>query len=294
MKINRYQKFNLGLGLLILIFLSACSSTKQLKLNDKRSAYSQLSVNDKQLADTLLKYAMENEGLFTLSGRIKPMSSVYDLRFLLAQKDSTLKGKATVADVNSKDYQRVMQYQRVVNALQFGDVCFVFHPFKITYDGYRNASINVYRQSLVDSLVKANASFYGQFGFVPGTPAPMLIAVTEYEKNYDRFRSYGNLFGYPAHAVDFFVQAAIHNDEKKEFVKRDFFNMPVFSRENGRFVYAIPKDSKPGTLDLAIKERAATVLVNYKLLREKFTDQQGKVAYYPLFVRLLQLADAKP
>jgi ribosomal protein L17 len=268
--------------------LSACSVTQN--FTKSSSSYQKLNNDDKALADTLLKKALENEGLYTISARLKPMSTVADLTFTLAQKDSLAKGKAQVAEVGSIDYKKLQQYQKVVNALQFGDIGFVLYPFKIQRNGIRNATISIYRQSLVDSMVNANASFYGQFAVTAGVPAPLLIGITEYENSYDRFRSYGNLFGYPLHAVNFFVEAAITNDETKSFVKRDFYNMPVFSRETGRFVYALPKDSKPNQIDEQIKARAAFALAMFKQLRLQYTRKNGTVDYYGLFLKTMAIA----
>ncbi len=289
---NDYQKICIGIGLFSFLLLSGCGVIRQANpFPFEADTYEKLSDEDKKMADTLLKYAMENEGLYTLIGGLKPMSTVYDLSFSLAQTDSAVRGSAEVSDVLSKDYQRLLGYQRVVNALQFGDVQFILYPFRIHQKGRRNASINVYRKSLVDSMLSVNASFYGQFAITPGTPVPLVIGLTEYEKSDDRFRSYGHLFGYPLHAVNFFVKAAIHQEDTREFVQRDFFQIPVFSRETGRFVYAIPKDSLPKTADLVIRERSVHALKRYKLLREKYTDHEGKVAYYQLFIRLLEQND---
>jgi hypothetical protein len=277
------------LAVSISILFNACSLTKQVA--GQRLGYHQLSASDRQLADTLLKKALENEGLFTIISGLKPMSTVADLSLQLAQKDTTAKGKAQVADINSNDYMKLLQYQRIVNALQFEDIGFVLYPFKMHQKGNRNATISIYRQSLIDSMVNVNASFYGQFAISKGVPAPLLVGITEYETSYDRFRSYGNLFGYPSHAVNFFVEAAISNDQTKTFVKRDFFNMPVYSRETGRFVYALPKDSKPSAQDLQIKERAAYALNQFKKIRERFTRKDGTVDYYQLFLKVAQFAN---
>lgn len=281
------KKF-LGIAIAAMIFLSSCSVSRQ--YSSTKTGYAGLSAADRILADTLLKKALENEGLFTLTSGLKPMSTVADLSLKLAQQDSLAKGKLLVADVNSADFAKLAQYQRVVSALQFGDVGFVLYPFKIHRKGIRNATISVYRQSLVDSMVNANASFYGQLALSKGVPATLLVGITEYENSYDRFRSYGNLFGYPTHAVNFFVEAAITNDETKTFVKRDFFNMPVYSRETGRFVYALPKDSKPNAADLAVKDRAAFALENFKKVRQKYVRKDGSVDYYQLFLKTAGLA----
>jgi hypothetical protein len=277
-------------AILIFLFFNACK-VSHLATSGRAGDYHSLDANDRALADTLIKHAMEKEGLYTILGKLKPMSTVADLTLDIAQPDSLAKGFNQVTDLSGQDYKKLLQYQRVVAALQSRDLKFIIYPFKINRFGKRNISINIYRQSLVDSMVRANASFYGQFAFSPGTPAEQLVSVTEYEAVYDRFRSYGNLFGYPAHAVDFFVNAAISADLNKKFVKRDFYNIPVYSGESGRFVYALPKDSRPNQQDSLLRKRADYTLKRFKSLRGKFIRADGHPAYYKLFLKLSELGE---
>lgn len=251
-------------------------------------AYKNLSTEDKGLADTLIMKALDNEGLFTVLGQLKSMSSVSSLQLSLAQKDSSIKGARNVTDINSADLKKLKKYQRVVNALQFGDLKFIILPFKISQNGQRNIQINLYRQSLVDSLIIANQTFYGQFGFVSGTQPEILINSTEYESKYDRFRSYGYLFGYPEHAVNFFVDAAISNDKTGVFVKRNFFQIPVHSNQKGHFVYALPLDSKPGPVDSALYKRAEHNLKLYRNIRQKYLRPDSSVKALPLIKKLMK------
>lgn len=253
-------------------------------------AYEALSAEDRQLADTLILKTLDNEGLYTVMSRLKPMSSVTDLYLSVAQADTSLKGGRNVVDPASKDLLKLQQYQRVVNALQFGDLRFVLAPFKMNQKEKRVMYVNVFRASLVDSLVKANQPFYGQFGFVPGTRPEILINTTEYEHKYDRFRSYGYLFGYPEHAVSFFVDAAISDDRAGKFVTRGFFQIPVYSRKNGHFVYAIPKDYTPAAVDSTIYKRAESSLEVYKALRAKYMRTDSTVRAYDLLRQLLSNA----
>lgn len=270
--------------IIVVLLITSCSAPR-FTVN---KAYKKLSTEEKSIADTLIMKALDNEGLYTVLGRLKSMSTVRDLRLSIAQKDSSIKGAASVTDINSSDLLKLKKYQRVVNALDFGDLKFIMSPFKISQNGQRYIQINLYRRSLIDSLISVNQSFYGQFGFVSGTQAEILINTTEYESKYDRFRSYGYLFGYPEHAVNFFVDASISNDQTGVFVKRNFFQIPVHSNLKGHFVYAMPLDSKPGLIDSAIYKRAEHSLNIYRSLRKEYMKPDSSFKAFALLNKLLK------
>jgi hypothetical protein len=119
-------------------------------------------------------------------------------------------------------------------------------------------------------VIALHQPFYGQLGINPQSHPATVLAITEYEQKYNRWRSYGYLFGYPDYAVDFFVEAGKQQDSGKEFVKRDFFQIPVFAGNSGYFTYAIPKGHQPGTIDSLIYKNAANTLINYKQIRSIF------------------------
>ena len=81
---------------------------------------------------------------------------------------------------------------------------------------------------------------FGQWGFTANANSATVLSVVEYENKNDRYRAYGYLFGYPEHAVDFFVEASITEEETGEFVKRNFFTIPVEAGNSGDFTYAVP------------------------------------------------------
>ncbi len=272
--------------LLFCLLAVSCSTAKFSQQKKAYSIYKNLSTDDKNIADTLIKKVLDNEGLYTVIGKLKPLSSVTELYLAIAAKDTTLRGNKSVTDTAAADLQKLKKYQNIVNALQFGDLNFMISPYKANQKEQRAIQITVYRKSLVDSLIKANQSFYGQFGFVPGTKPEILINTTEFEHKYNRFRAYGYLFGYPEHAVTFFTEAAISENKTGAFVKRDFFHIPVFSGVTGRFVYATPKGYQSTTVDTAIFNRANYNLAKYKLTRAKMTRKDGSVKYYKLLQKL--------
>jgi hypothetical protein len=270
--------------IIVILLITSCSAPR-FAVN---KAYKKLSAEEKSIADTLIMKALDNEGLYTVLGRLKSMSTVKDLRLSIAQKDSSIKGASSVTDINSSDILKLKKYQRVVNALDFGDLKFIMSPFKISQNGQRYIQINLYRRSMIDSLINVNQSFYGQFGFVSGTQAEILINTTEHESKYDRFRSYGYLFGYPEHAVNFFVDASISNDQTGVFVKRNFFQIPVHSNQKGHFVYAMPLDSKPGLIDSAIYKRAEHSLNIYRSVRQEYMKPDSSFKALALLNKLLK------
>lgn len=269
------------------LLLASCSTVKHASNNDFYN-YAKLSEEDKKLADTLIKNTLENEGLFTVIGRLKPMSGVKDLYLQITTADTSMRGKANITSTQSDDFKLLKSYQKVVNTLKFGDLKYMIAPYAATQGDKRTIAISVHRTSLIDSLLKAEQAFFGQFGFVPGTSPEILIATTEYEHRYNRYRAYGYLFGYPKHAVDFFTDASITYDKTKTFVKRSFFQIPVYSSPSGRFVYAVPENQSAKPIDEAIKQRAAYYLEKYKAERSKFVRTDGTVKYYELLLSLLK------
>lgn len=272
-------------NLLPLLLLSFCLLTS---CAVKKSGYRKLSSNDKQLADTLIKQALENEGLFTVTSRLKPISSVQTLYLSISTQDSLKAGSRDITDTISADFQKLKRFQKVVNTLQFGDLSFMMSPYNMHDAGRRIMQVTVQRKSLVDSLIRANQSFYGQFGIAPGINPELVVNITEYEEKYNRLRSYGYLFGYPEHAVSFFLEAAISDDRKGKRLSREFFQIPVYSAPAGRFVYAIPKGVKPGAVDSAIYRRAGYYLDRYKSERTRYTRKDSSVNYYKLLQKLIR------
>jgi hypothetical protein len=283
------------LRLLILITTAilavSCSTTRNTSFDNqplKSGSYTSLSTEDKKIADTLIKKVLDNEGLYTVIGGLKPMSSVTDLYLDIAAADTLLRGNAKITDTASEDLKKLKRYQRIVNILKFGDLRFMISPYKVNQKKQRAIQISVHRKSLIDSLLNVNQSFFGQFGFVPGTSPEILVNTTEYEHKFNRFRAYGYLFGYPEHAVTFFTEASITSEKTGEFVKRDFLQIPVFSANRGRFVYAVPKEYKPSGTDAVMLSRAEYALSKYQRERLRFTRKDGSVRYYDLLKKLVK------
>jgi hypothetical protein len=217
-----------------------------------------MDLTEKKLANSMLINALDHEGIYTILDTLKPMSSVQFFRMPLYSNDLQQKDSAQKA---------VELIQKVVNKLSVDDFKFVLNPFERIDSIYRNMEVYVFRKSRLQSLLKTHAAFYQPLGMSPEADPASVIAITEFEKKYDRWRSYGYLFGYPDNAVDFFVEAGRVQDSTGVFVKRDFFAIPVYAGDKGHFTYAIPKGYKPSETDSVIYYKAIVTLQKYKRIR---------------------------
>lgn len=250
--------------------------------------YEQLSAADRSRADSLIAFALDHEALYSLMADLKPMSSIgFSLSYPLGKDSTQQDGQHDVVSVSSDSVQTIINdlesWYRVLDALSFGDYQFMLIPFRQVWDGKRNMQVLLCRADLVDELLREQASFFAQWGFVPGTDPAVLLTAIEFEEKHDRFRSYGYLFGYPRHAVDFFVDASLQQEATGEFVSRDFFQIPVFAKEKGYFTYAVPKNYEPDALDSLIYNTAQEVLEKYRALRPEYLDNQGQLEAIELY-----------
>jgi len=235
-----------------------------------------------ELIDSILNKGLSEEALFTLLGPVKPMSSLVTFRLPLVRTDTVDPEREAAYAKRIRDLEELTVS---LNAIDLPDLRFILIPYKNASQSSRLLQVSVVRLSVLDSLLAAREDFFGRFGFVRGTAPEVVVNSIEFSDQKERWRAYGHLFGYPDYAVDFFVDAGIHHDETGEFVKRDFFQIPTYSRSDGHFVYAIPKGHRPSReVDSALYYRAKHVLDSYKAVRPKYArpDNPDKVDAYRL------------
>ncbi|MDR1645372.1 MAG: hypothetical protein LBS05_06060 [Tannerellaceae bacterium] len=236
------------------------------------------------LLDSILQYGLDREALFTILGDVKPMSSVVSFTYPIANADSSLRTSANV--LNRAEQGRFLDelcaIQDLMNELDFPDLRFIVVPYRSAYGNKRTIQVSAVRISALDSLLKAQESFFGQFGLVPGADPNVVAAVIENTGSYERFRGYGYLFGYPDHAVDFFVDASLTLDRSGTFVERAFFNIPVYAGQEGYFVYANPASYAPSDVDSSLYYRAVDVLDRYETLRSQYLNADSTLRAFHL------------
>ncbi len=252
-------------NLFILIMLSLLTGCSMARYETRRS-YKKLSPDERAVADSLLAYGLDHEALYTLMDTLKPVSSLKMYRLpLLSLSDAQRDSSRT----------KLEEIQKIAKEMSNREVEFIVNPYKMTDSIYKNIQLYSVRKSRLKSMIRQHKDFYGKLGITEDTPAERVLSVTEYESKYDRWRSYGYLFGYPDYAVDFFVEAGKSEDSTKQFVKRDFFAIPVYARETGYFTYAMPKGHTPGEIDSLILHKAGQTLSTYKIKRQKYFKNLG-------------------
>lgn len=238
-------------------------------------AYKKLDDVHKNLADSLLLYALDHEGLYTLTDTLKPMSSVKMFRFPLAADSNHI--SATVPPLrNPFCLDTLAMYERVCRALSTAGKQWLLIPFKQPDEGYRNIQLYVINPKAFEKKVAGYPAFFGQFGISQYSLPAMVITHIENSNTYDRWRGYGYLFGYPGYAVDFFVTAGKKQKETGAFVERQFFHVPVYAADKGYFTYALEKDAPPSLPDSSIYKKASTTLDQYKTYRSNWVNS-GKL-----------------
>lgn len=268
----------------LLLVLASCATTSELNVGSKISFWnlSHLSESELQIANELLSYGLEHEALYTLLDTLKPISSLgFSLSYQIAKTDKMKDGDRSVVDLSSDSTQMALaelrKWNNVLTSLSNEKLSFHLIPFKYTYEGKRNLQILVCRRDLLTKLLSQKTEFFGQWGFTPNSDPATVLNTIEYESRNDRYRAYGYLFGYPEHAVDFFVEASVSEEETGEFVTRDFFSIPVAVGKSGFFTYAIPKGYTPDEHDSSIYFAASTTLDNYERKKANYSNSEGQL-----------------
>ncbi len=199
------------------------------------------------LQEELLEEMLISEALYTLAGGLKPVSSSFWRATIAIEKPSlTEVSEARIALKSFED--RYPDFDTGVMA------------FANTYEGERYLDAFVAHRSSVSRMIDTYSEFWAPYGVTQEMAPAEVILTVEHMPKLDRFRGYGYLFGYPDYAVDFFVEAAAHEDGTDDFVERDFRQIPTIASETGRFTYAVPKGYPVQPVDRELLENSLTIL----------------------------------
>lgn len=229
-------------------------------------------------AEAVLLAALDREALYTLVGGVKPVSEGF----------WSVKWKADAGSPDELDEAR-----RVLRTFRCGDALVAdMLVFRAPAGAGRLAHAFVANVPALRAKVGEDPAFWLRLGVTPHAHPAAVLPLVEAAEPLDRFRGFGYAFGYPRHAVDFFVAAAAEEKRTGAFVKRDFVNLPTFGGETGRFVWAVPKGQPETDADRAVRAAAAPVLAAYRqrrayyvgagrpgvveLLRDWFDDGTGR------------------
>jgi len=207
-------------------------------------------------AEQLLLKALDSEALFTIVGGLKPISSSW---------------VTAKINVDAPDWRESERIRRIVQTFRCGqELSATIQPFWRVYGTDRSLDGFFLHHGAVARTVAAHPETFAFFGVSPASDPIQVLMAFEVDATPRRNRAYGYLFGYPRHAVDFFVESEALSRRTGKFVERDFFNIPVFERPTNRFVYAVPKGHTANAEDLALRDGAAAILADYRARRANY------------------------
>jgi hypothetical protein len=228
-------------------------------------SYDTFDEQTKQLSDELLQKALDSEAFYTLVGQLKPASEGFWGSYFTAETPD------------------IAEIERVRSALRSWSVPDIFYADVLVYEsiqqGQRYASAYVIHVPSLKKLITEEANFFGRWGITSETPpGEVMMAIERSRQPEDRWRGFGLVFGYPRYAIDFFVNAGLHQRNTGEFVERDFRHIATFGGRTGRFVYAVPKLSRPNAEDIELQRQAARPLSEFRRLRPQYLAHTKKPA----------------
>lgn len=291
----------LAASLVVLTFLAAVPA--QSVSRSECFPFEKLAVDQRKGADELLLKALDEEALYTIVGGLKPMSSGF--RSIQIQtglpKVTVAEAEVAVRDLGTKKpeeltseeksrlsqskqalerrdaLERADQTRAILAQWRCGDELFAdLQHFAKQFDGKRFLDSLVINRPRLRTALSEKADFFSRWGITVNSHPLEIVYAVDTDETGARFAGYGYLFGYPDHAVRFFVQASDEEIFTGKFVTRDFISIPTVERETNNFVYVVPKGHIENEADKALKAKAAPILAAYRKRRAEYIGEGKK------------------
>jgi hypothetical protein len=261
-----------------LILLSALLWPGRLSAQGQCFEFGGLDSSTRAFAEYLLQEASDGEGLYTLAGGLKPISS--DL------------GGVTITvapDTNRAALDSLARMREAARALRCGDLEAYVLEYAATYtrpdsSRYRMADTYIVHRASLQREIARHRAFWDSLGVTTATPSADVIERVENAPRAQRWRGYGYLFGYPDAAVDFFVESGEQQANGGAFVRRDFRRIETFRKYPGAagepatlssFVYAVPLGAPDSDDDRRLRAAAEPIYRAYVERRARFLGPGG-------------------
>lgn len=213
---------------------------------------------DVALSRELLHEALDGEALYTVAGGLKPLSTGF------------WSGRFSVESPDLSELERI----RAAVALWRSDELYAdVQVFATAHDGSRSIEAYVVDRRALAGMIERTAAFWSPLGVTPTTHPAEVVAIVDRLPRADRWRAYGHLFGYPAYAIDFFVDAGERARETGAQVgpgkDREFYHVPTFAKAEGAFTWAVPLGHVERAEDVEVRALAGETLDRFRTVRER-------------------------
>ncbi|MCX6240012.1 MAG: hypothetical protein NTY07_21120 [Bacteroidia bacterium] len=214
-------------------------------------------------ANEMLIKIMDNEGLYTLIGELKPISDIYF--------ESPYS--------NDKDHLLIINnIRRALRGISNDNLSFGLQIRN--YKGQYFFDLWILRKELVEKKILEYRSSFFSNGVRYDISLHDLLIKLEAGDFPNKRMVYGLLFGYPKYAVDFFCNPERFN-EIDNVGSGIGFDSKLFKIDtydpNGGFIYAIPKNQIPTKEDSVIYKKGKMILSDYKYRRSLYSSAGGVV-----------------
>jgi hypothetical protein len=288
---------------LLFILTSLTSAQAQSVSRNECFPFERLPPDQRKAAEELLLKALDEEALYTIVGGLKPMSSGFRaIQFQTAlPRMPTVEAEVAASELGTKEpndltadeksrlaqskqaierkesLEKADQTRAILAHWRCGDDLFAdLQHFAKQFDGKRFMDALVINRSSLRKTIVDKADFFSRWGITPNSHPLEVVYGIETDATSARFAGYGYLFGYPDHAVRFFVQAADEEVFTGKFVTRDFISIPTVARETNKFVYVVPKGHVENDADKTLKAKAEPILAAYKKRRAEYIGEGKK------------------
>lgn len=261
--------------LFLLVVLVGSASSSMAAAVDRKDCFSMEGLTAEQVkrSEELLLKALDSEALYTFVGGIKPMSSGFaSFRFDVRESTDEAKKKERSDTLASIDETRLIFERWRCGTNLFAEM----HHFSRAFEGKRTVDAVVFDRTKLSQMLADKAHFFSRWGITERSHPLTVLYAVETSESTPRFAGYGYLFGYPEHAIEFFVNAANREEFTGRFVERDFYSIDTIASKTNRFVFAVPKGHKERPEDAELKKRAESVLAEYRIRRDKYVGE-GKL-----------------
>lgn len=199
---------------------------------------------DRALANSLLREALDTEALYTIVGGIKPLSWGIGRKLLPADR--------------AEAELLVQRYKRIVRALHCADVEFFVAANHVRIEPY------IVHHARFRAMLAKHEAFFKKLGITPTDPPYEVLAKLQGADPVADAQATGYLLGFPEYAVDHFASTPL-------MTPRRFVDIPTHRRsrhtDRYEFVYAAPAHPGPRREDQELAERCRPVFTAYEARR---------------------------
>jgi hypothetical protein len=200
-------------------------------------------------AESLALKVLDTEAVYTVAGGLKPASDgFWETRFP-ADRDTT------------PEIDRVREL--LAELVRGTDLTAGVTVYAKPFDGKKAAAAFVAHRPSLKALIERRMDVFAPIGVTPDTDPQQVFERIDRADTAARWRAFGLVFGYPEHAVEFFVAAGLEGKRTGKLVERDFVHLPTVAADEGRFVYAVPKGHAANDADRTLRAAAEAIHAEY-------------------------------